>query len=273
MNQALQFVVLLEAEEFKFKFQGIELAVRQKLRCPNRPTLVFLHDSLGCIQLWRDFPDRLAETVHCNFLIYDRFGYGRSDQKAPLVERGIDYLEVEAKVLNELILQRNVKDPIYFGHSDGGSIALIAGALNPDLPLAIITEGAHIFVEEITLAGIREVKQTYDTTDLKERLAKYHGEHTEDVFHSWIRTWLRPEFRDWNIEQFLASIQCPVLAIQGIDDEFGSIEQVNGIVNQVSGQSNAYLVPDAKHTPHKEAQESTLERASDFIHSLFNEYN
>ncbi len=136
--------------------------------------LVFLHDSLGCIELWRDFPAKLADATKCNMLIYDRLGYGKSEPMHTHV-RPVNYLEHEADSLNDLLVQLNINNALLFGHSDGGSIALIAAVKYPERIKAIICEAAHIFVEEVTLAGIRAAMEDYKTTNLAERLAKYHG--------------------------------------------------------------------------------------------------
>ena len=155
-----------------------------------------------------------------------------------------------------------------FGHSDGGSIALIAAAKYPAVIKAVITEGAHIFVEDITLNGIRKAVEAYRTTNLKERLTKYHSDKTEAVFWAWTNTWLSSGFRSWNIETVLPLIACPVLVIQGADDEYGSLEQVNSIINNLSTTSQKLIIPFVGHTPHKEAQEVVLKYSADFIHSM-----
>jgi pimeloyl-ACP methyl ester carboxylesterase len=222
---------------------------------PNRPTLIFLHDSLGCTELWRDFPASISTKTHCNFVIYDRFGYGKSD---PFLseKRENAYMELEADFLNQFIEKLNLENCILFGHSDGGSIALIAASKYPEKISAVFTEGAHIFVEDITLEGIRKAKETYRTTDLKHKLEKYHGDKTQALFDAWTETWLRPDFRDWNIEHFLPAIKCPTFVFQGVDDEFGSIDQVEGIEKGCS-DAKFFIIPNAKHTPHKEARELT----------------
>lgn len=232
-----------------------------------RPTIVFLHESLGCVELWRDFPKKLGALTQCNVLVYDRQGYGKSSPFTTS-DRKNDYLEIEADVLNRLLEQCGLKRVILFGHSDGGSIALIAAAKYPSSIMGVITEGAHIFVEEITLQGIRETVNTYNITNLKERLHKYHGDKTEALFWSWANTWLCAAFRSWNIEGFLPHIHCPVLVIQGEKDEYGSLEQVNGIINQVSGEIHQLIIPSVGHTPHKEAKEVVLERSASFINHL-----
>lgn len=133
---------------------------------------------------------------------------------------------------------------------------------------AVITEGAHIFVEDIALNGIREAVESYQRTDLKDKLQKYHGDKTEAVFRAWTDTWLGEVFQSWNIEHFLPQITCPVLVIQGAKDEFGSPAQVKGIVRGVSGEASGYMVPEVGHTPHKEAREAVLEAAASFINLL-----
>jgi len=246
---------------------GAVLSVQHIIIDEERPTLIFLHDSLGSIELWRNFPKLLGEATHCNVLIYDRQGYGHS---APFTdsERRNDYLEIEADVLNKLTDQCGLKKTILFGHSDGGSIALIAAAKYPSTIQGIITEGAHIFVEDITLEGIRRAVHAYHTTNLKERLKKYHSDKTEKVFWAWAKTWLTDEFRSWNIERFLPHIKCPALIIQGERDEYGTIEQVNGIINQISSKANLLIIPSIGHTPHKEAKEVVLKKAILFINDL-----
>ncbi len=243
---------------------GATLAVHEVHIDETRPTIIFLHDSLGCIELWRDFPAKLGEATNCNVLIYDRLGYGKSSPFAN-AERDNSYMKKEADVLHLLIEQCGIKNAILFGHSDGGSIALIAAAKYPENIRAVITEGAHIFVDDITLKGISEAEETYRSTNLKERLQKYHGDKTEAMFWAWAKTWLTDTFRSWNIEAFLPNIQCPVLIIQGINDEFGTEAQVDGIINQVTGKAVKLMIPGIGHTPHKEAREEVMKKSADFI--------
>ena len=234
---------------------------------PGRPTLVFLHDSLGCIELWRQFPQKLGELTACNVLVYDRLGYGRSGPfSSP--ERNNDYLETEAGRLSEILEKCSIDKAVLFGHSDGGSIALIAAAKYPSRILGIITEGAHIFVEDITLQGISEATHSYRTTDLKSRLEKYHGENTEPLFWAWASTWVREEFEHWNIEHFLPLIKCPALIIQGEKDQYGTDLQVDRIVGQVSGKAIRLILPGVDHTPHKAVPGQILNVATEFINEL-----
>lgn len=246
---------------------GSEIAFSQSHRFDDRPTLVFLHDSLGCISLWRDFPEQLGASSQCNVLVYDRHGYGTSGGFIK-PKRENDYLEDEAAILIKLLDTLNIKKPILFGHSDGGSIALIAAAKYPDTIIAVITEGAHIFVESETIKGIREAIAQYQATDLKHKLERYHGDKTDALFKAWTKTWTSEAFQCWNIENFLPQIACPVLVIQGENDEFGTLAQVNGIVGQVSGKAVKEILPGTQHSPHKESPELTLKLAAQFIGSL-----
>lgn len=246
---------------------GNNLFVRHHSLFPNRPTLVFLHDSLGCTVLWRDFPDKVGQATGCNILVYDRLGYGQSDAM-PTHERPVNYLELQAGVLGDLLAELEIGDAILFGHSDGGSIALIAAAKYPEKISAVICEAAHIFVEDVTLKGIYDAIDAYQTTDLPQRLQKYHGDKVETLYKAWTQTWTRPDFKNWSIEYLLPKISCPLLFIQGTADEYGSLQQVDKTVAQVSGKAQKYLIPEVGHTPHKEAPALTLQAAKDFIAAL-----
>jgi len=241
-----------------------DLAVCQINTYPGRPTIIFLHDSLGCIKLWRDFPEKLGKLTECNVFIYDRYGYGGS---AAFLKQERDnlYMEEEADLLVELVEEYKLHKPILFGHSDGGSIALIASGKYPGKFKAAITEGAHVFVEEETLKGINASIVLYGTTDLKSKLEKYHGTKTEAMFWAWAKTWNTPEFKNWNIEKFLSAIRCPLLVIQGDEDEYGTEKQVDSIIGQVSGKAVKLFLPGIKHTPHKECPVLILEKSSEFI--------
>lgn len=245
------------------------MAVEYLETYPGRPVIVFLHDSLGCIQLWRDFPHKLAEACQCNILLYDRLGYGRSE-KMIRATRPVKYLENEADVLDELLTELRIDDAFLFGHSDGGSIALITAAKYPEKVKALVCEAAHIFVEEITLKGIYAAMEAYKTTDLAQRLQKYHGNKVNDIFRAWTETWTGEAFRTWNIEHFLPSITCPLLFIQGTADEYGTMEQVEKTITKTGGASGKLIIPDIGHTPHKEAPLETLAATADFIKVISN---
>ncbi|MGE5355518.1 MAG: alpha/beta fold hydrolase [Deltaproteobacteria bacterium] len=232
----------------------------------NRPVIVFLHDSLGCIERWKDFPDKLCKMTDCNMLIYDRQGYGQSCGFSEIRDSG--YMEKEADILNEILRNLRLNEIILFGHSDGGSISLIYGAKYPDNVSGIITEGAHVFVEAVTITGMQEVLKQYITTELKSRLEKYHFNNTEAMFYAWTDIWLSSAFRHWSIEYFLPLISCPVFVIQGDKDEFGTLDQVETIINKVGAYSKKMLIPEARHTPHEEKSDIVLSVAAEFINGL-----
>lgn len=230
---------------------------------PERPYLVFLHEGLGCTAMWRDFPQRLCRRTGCPGLLYDRLGYGRS---APFAgPRTINYLHRAALVELPDVLNRLIPDIGYFliGHSDGGSIALIHGAERAPLLRGIITEAAHVFVEEETLAGIRVTTEAFAAGKLQ-GLSAYHGEKTEAVFRAWSDTWLSPAFRHWNIEYLLPSIACPVLAVQGAEDQYGTLAQVDAIAGKIPAAVKA-MVEDCGHVPHREQTANVSELMARFL--------
>jgi pimeloyl-ACP methyl ester carboxylesterase len=235
----------------------------------SRPAIVFLHDSLGCVETWRDFPEALSERLGLDAVVYDRQGYGRSSPFGPL-PRTPRYLEDEAEVLQTLIDRLEIESAVLFGHSDGGSIALIGAAMDPGRIAAVVTEGAHVFVDDVTLQGVRAARESLETTDLADRLARYHGDKVPALTSAWIDTWLSPGFRSWNIERYLRDIRCPVLAIQGEEDEFGTPDQVNAIREGVGPRAEPLFIPDVGHTPHREAREVVLDAASAFIEEVMN---
>lgn len=233
---------------------------------PTWPTIVFLHDSLGCIELWRSFPYELGKLSSCNVMVYDRMGYGKASEFES-TDRGLNYMELEADKLIDLLNYWELEKAILFGHSDGGSIAIIAAGKYPERISAIITEGAHVFVEDITLAGIEDAIKVFKTTELPAKLEKYHGTKTQKMFEAWSITWTKPFFKDWNIEAFLKTLECPSLIIQGEQDEYGSLKQVESIVTKSKGLSTSLVLPNVRHTPHKECPEIVLSAVEEFITS------
>lgn len=236
----------------------------------GRPTLVLLHDSLGCITVWRDFPERLAAALGCRALVYDRRGYGRSSAFGP-APRTPGYLEAEADVLARVLDACGVPEAVLFGHSDGGSIALVAAAREPARVRAVVTEGAHVFVEERTLAGIRDAREALRTTDLRDRLRRHHGDRTDGVTAAWIDVWLSPGFRDWSIAHHLPHVRCPTLVLQGADDEYGTPEQVHAIARGVAGPVRTRLLPGVGHTPHRAAPDEVLRLTTAFLRATLPE--
>lgn len=244
-----------------------KVAYRWHERAENRFTLVFLHDSLGCMHLWRNFPDLVAERLSCNVLVYDRLGYGQSDGFLSK-DRGLDYMELEADFLLELMDELSIPQAGLFGHSDGASIAIIAAAKFPERIQSLVIEGAHTLVEEITLAGIRAARTSYENTDLPQKLAKYHGSKVDDLMDAWTNTWLRSDFMSWNIVHFASDINCPVLVFQGEKDEFGSARQIAVFENNPS--AIVHHLQGIGHNPHKEDSKLCLSLCEEFYKSSFN---
>ena len=235
----------------------------------DKPTIVFLHDALGSIAQWRDFPESLAAFCGLNCMAYDRCGFGLSsgnvlsneESEFRATVRSNDYLHQEANILEALLLKLNIRQPIIFGHSDGGTIALLYASKYK--PKAIISEAAHVFVEDITREGILKILK--NATEIKEKIKKYHKNQAETIFNAWHETWLAPTFQDWNIENDLIQITCPVCVIQGKNDEYGTIEQVHKIQNAVKGFCGINIIEDCGHFPHIEKRDAVLNMAQDFI--------
>lgn len=254
--------------ENKFiEIKGKTLYIEYNNSFENKPTIVFLHDSLGCAQLWRDFPAKLAEATQCNILIYDRLGYGKS-YPMPTHERQNNYMEQEADILNDLLDELNISNIVLFGHSDGGTIALIAAGKYPEKINAVICEAGHIFVEDFTVKGVQDALEAYKTTNLGERLQKYHGDKVDMLFKAWTEIWLSDRFRSWNIEYLLPNINCPLLFIQGERDEYGTLDQIQKTISQISGPAEKYIIPNTGHTPHKEVPHLILNRSVEFINKI-----
>ncbi|KAA0250930.1 alpha/beta hydrolase [Acidobacteria bacterium ACD] len=229
------------------------------------PALVFLHEALGSIPQWRDFPSALCAAACLPGLVYERRGFGGSDPLAG-PHRPLDYLHHEARdVLPEVLSACGVTRPVLVGHSDGGTIALLFAAAFPDGAAALVTEAAHVLVEDVTIDGIRRAEEAWRTTDLKSRLSRHHGEKTDELFQSWAGTWTRGDFRDWSIVEELAAVSCPALVIQGLDDEYGSPAQVDAIVRAVSGPAHPFLIPGCGHVPHRQAAEAVLQAVLLFL--------
>jgi pimeloyl-ACP methyl ester carboxylesterase len=227
-----------------------------------RPPLVFLHEGLGSVAMWRDFPSRAAHATGCDALVYSRRGYGASSPLAG--PRGVRYMHDEAlDALPALLDRLGIERPILVGHSDGASIALIhAGAASR--PVAgVVAMAPHVLVEDISIASIAAAKAAYATTDLRARLARYHDD-VDSAFCGWNDAWLAPAFRDWNIEEYLPRITCPVLAIQGVDDEYGTMEQLRRIATTVADAALLELA-DCRHSPHKDQPEAVLEALTRFV--------
>ncbi|MDJ0720193.1 MAG: alpha/beta hydrolase [Desulfobacterales bacterium] len=228
------------------------------------PWLVFLHEGLGCTAMWHDFPHRLARATRCPVLVYDRQGYGRSSARRRPPTTG--YLQEEAETTLPALLDRfGIQAPFLIGHSDGGTIALLFAARSGQRAGGVIAEGAHVFVETVTLEGIRATVDAFERGGLADQLSRYHGTRTREMFYHWADVWLSGAFGDWNIEAWLPQIRCAALVIQGLDDPYGTVRQVEAIAGGIGPRARAYLIPSCGHAPHREAPRRTLEAMRRFI--------
>ena len=251
------------ADTFEVAVQGHRLEVQ---RIPGREhhatELVFLHEGLGSISLWKDFPARVAAATGFPAVIYSRYGSGNSD----LLEepRPVTFMHDEAlKALPELLAKLNLETPILIGHSDGASIALIyAGVHNRVRGLVLLAP--HVFVEDLSVKSIAEAKVKFETTNLPEKLARHHRDAAR-TFWGWNNLWLHPDFRGWNIEEYLPRITCPILVIQGLDDQYGTMTQPEAIARQSRGPVEILRLTDCRHSPHRDQPDAVLEGIAQFV--------
>jgi len=225
-------------------------------------TIVMLHEGLGSIALWKDFPQRLAAKTGCRVLAYSRYGHGSSEKLAG--KRPVEFMHHEGEVvLPELLAKLEIEQPILLGHSDGGSIALIFAGRYPGRAKALILEAPHVFVEDLSVASIAAAKVAFETTNFRTKLGIYHSE-VDATFWGWNDIWLDPHFRSWNIESYLESVRCPILCIQGEEDEYGTRAQVDAIKAQVPS-TEIVMLADCRHSPHRDQREPTLEKMAEFL--------
>ncbi len=231
----------------------------------RKETLVLLHEGLGSVAQWKDIPEWLFKNTHFNILVYDRSGYGRSspvDQDYP-----INYPKFEAQfILPQLLKVLNINSCSLFGHSDGGTIALLFAAYNPESTIKVITIAAHVIIEDMSRKGIENVRKIY-TEKLQKPLTRYHGNKADWVFYHWADTWLNPDFYDWNMLEELQQIKCPVLAIQGDNDEYGSIKQLDLIAQLSKGETK--LIKNSGHHPHFQYRNEVLKMIIRFLETSF----
>ncbi len=233
----------------------------------GRPVLVLLHEGLGSIRQWRDFPAKLAGATGCRALVYDRYGYGQSDVLAE-PRRTVRFMHDEAlHALPELLGQLKVENPVLIGHSDGASIALIhAGAGHA--VRGVVAMAPHVFIEPVCLSSIRKATEAFENTDLPQKLGRYHRD-ARRTFHGWADVWLDPEFKGWDIrDDYLPGVRCPVLAIQGHDDGYGTMAQLDEIRARVSGTCELVKLEKCGHAPFRDRPDQVLVRVSSFIGKL-----
>jgi pimeloyl-ACP methyl ester carboxylesterase len=219
--------------------------------------------------MWKDFPQQLCMAAQCRGLVYSRPGYGRSTPRAVEEAWGIDFMHRQAhEVLPALFEALNIdtasEPPWLFGHSDGGSIALLYASAFPQRIAGAIVLAPHIRVEDLSVASIEQARSAYLETNLRERLAKYHDD-PDSAFWGWNRIWLHPPFKQWSIEQALETIRCPLLAVQGLQDEYGTLEQIRGIARRVP-QTQLLELPDCRHSPHRDQPARLTVTTTQFIH-------
>jgi pimeloyl-ACP methyl ester carboxylesterase len=255
---ALKGAITLGGIRLEFRWAGEDAA--------GRPDVVLLHEGLGSVAMWKDFPEQLAAATGSRVFLYSRQGHGASDP-GPAIH-GLDYMHREAeRVLPELLARAGVRRPILFGHSDGASIALIHSAARPGEVSGLVLEAPHVFVEPLTVASIAALGGAYETTDLRRRLARHHRD-PDLMFRRWNRIWLDPAFRAWDIRDCLPRISAPVLMIQGEDDEYGTRAQLEAIGSAAAGRTEVLMLPACGHAPHRDQTEAVLDRTRRFAASI-----
>ena len=233
----------------------------------SQPLMVFLHEGLGSLAMWKDFPQRLCDALGCRGLVYSRPGYGRSTPRAVEDAWDLDFMHRQAHEVLPALLRALHIDPAHdrpwlFGHSDGGSIALLYAARFAASVAGAVVLAPHIGVEDKALASIALARQAYLDTDLRQRLARYHDD-PDSAFWGWNRIWLHPPFKQWSIAQEIGAVTCPLLAVQGLDDEYGTLEQIHGIARRVP-QTELLEVAECGHSPHRDQGAALIEAVARF---------
>ena len=239
-----------------------------EVKRPAAPTIVMLHEGLGALSLWRDLPRKLSNLINCSVFVYSRHGYGQSDfinSKFNAKYMHKEALNILPKILNHF----DISNPILYGHSDGASIALIHASSADTGIMGLILEAPHVFVEEISLNGLKDAKKAFEQGGLKAGLAKHHRE-PEMIFRFWNNIWLSPEFLAWNIVSCLSNIQCPALLIQGETDAYGTLSQLDTIEKNISGICEKTILPNIGHSPHRENPKLVLRSIQQFISKNIN---
>jgi pimeloyl-ACP methyl ester carboxylesterase len=229
----------------------------------NEPALVFLHEGLGSLGLWRDFPAQVAKATGLRAFIYSRAGYGKSDPAE--MPRPVTYMHDEARLLPQILADAKISEPILVGHSDGASIAILYAGEHK--VRGLVLEAPHVFTEPMGLQSIAEAKIAYEQGDLRKKLAKHH-QHVDAAFYGWNGAWLHPDFVRWNITESLPANEAPVLLIQGVNDQYGTQKQLRAIELMSGGLVETLLLNDCGHSPHRDQPEATLAGITTFIKSL-----
>lgn len=232
------------------------------------PLIVFLHEGLGSLSMWRDFPQRLCDALGCRGLVYSRPGYGSSTPRATAEAWGLDFMHRQAQQVLPAFLQAvgvdAATDKLWLlGHSDGGSIALLYAASFPQRLTGAIVLAPHILVEDLSVSSIAKTRAAYLETDLRQRLARHHDD-PDSAFWGWNDIWLRPDFKHWSIEEEISAIACPLLAVQGLDDEYGTLAQIRGIASRVP-RTELVELPDCGHSPHRDQPDKLIAAITAFL--------
>ena len=263
MNEPVRFVDIA--------WGGRSVRIEHQWMAPERtqaPLIVFLHEGLGSLAMWKDFPQHLCDAVGCRGLVYSRPGYGRSTPRAAQEAWGLDFMHQQAHavlpaLLNALAIDVATQRPWLFGHSDGASIALLYAAEIPQTIAGAVVVAPHIMVEDLSLSSIAVARTAYLETDLRERLGRYHDD-PDSAFWGWNNIWLHPPFSAWSIESEIEAIRCPLLAVQGRDDEYGTLEQIRGIARRVP-QAQLLELSDCGHSPHRDQADRLIASTCAFI--------
>ena len=233
----------------------------------TKTPIILIHDSLGCVELWREFPSQLCQRCGRNVIAYDRLGFGRSTSYPGSLT--MNFISDESELsLPAIFSQLKLKDFIVFGHSVGGAMAVVCAGKFGDRCKAVITESAQSFVEEKTLRAIADAQLHFQSNSQLERLAKYHGDKAEWVFKAWTETWLAPEFSSWNLKSALGRVKCPLLALHGDRDEYGSLSQPEMIREFTAGPFEKAILSDCGHIPHRDKANEIVELVAKFIEAL-----
>lgn len=232
-----------------------------------KPVIVLFHDSLGCVELWRDFPERLASATGLPVVAYDRLGFGRSDPNPARLDS--DFIALEARTGFKAVREQlGIARFIAFGHSVGGGMSVAVAAAFPDACGAVVTLAAQAFVEDRTLDGIRDAKRRFAASDQMARLARYHGDKAQWVLDAWTETWLAPRFADWTLDGLLQQVRCPIFAIHGDRDEYGSSAHPKRIAVQAVCPVTTLLIDECGHVPHREHPERVIGAVQAFLDPL-----
>jgi pimeloyl-ACP methyl ester carboxylesterase len=264
-NQALVDQDFLDLDGMRLEYRMIGP------RPDDAPTIVMLHEGLGCVGLWNTFPDKLQAATGAGVFVYSRAGYGQSSP-VPL-PRPLTFMHDEAKLVLPRLLERiGFRRGLLLGHSDGASIATIyAGSAQDHRVRGLILIAPHFFTEGMGIAAIARAKEAYETTDLRTKLARWHVD-VDDAFRGWNDAWLDPDFRQWDITTELAYIRVPILIVQGANDQYGTVKQIEAAERECYCPVEVSLMPDVAHAPHREAPDALLKITSEFANRLLRDH-